>query len=353
MNRIDVPLLLVLCTALLSGCRKDPALDEPSGPTPLTLQLPAWVPDSIGPAHEAEDNPLTVEGVALGRRLFHERALSDDHSLSCASCHRQENAFTDPRRFSIGTDGSIGSRNAMAIVNLAWGEGFFWDGRRGSLEEQAHDPVTDMREMRNTWPVVEERLRAMPIYPPLFKAAFGTPDIDSLRVVAAIAQFERTLISFDSRFDRYWYGGDTTVLDSIEKHGLFLYRGKGKCVRCHTLGNFTDEVIRNNGLDIQPADGGLGAHNGNPLDLGKFKTTTLRNIAVTAPYMHDGRFNNLLSVVQFYDGHVEHESPNVDTTMHRFPEGGVLTFEERAHLVAFLNTLTDEGFLTNPAHSAP
>ncbi len=341
-------------TVLSAGCRKDPAVHTGAVGTPFELDLPAWVQDSIGPMSMPADDRLAVEGVALGRKLFHEKALSDDGTMACATCHRQEHAFDDPRQFSIGTNGSVGTRNAMAIVNLGWSRHFFWDGRRNTLEGQAHDPVTNPIEMRNTWPVVEQRLRADDDYPALFAAAFGTPDIDSNRVMRALAQFERTLVSFNSRFDRYWYGGDTLAIDSVEKLGIALFRRKAKCNKCHTLGLFTDDVIRNNGLDAFPADGGLGTITGAPGDFAKFKTTTLRNIAVTAPYMHDGRFDDLIDVIQFYDGHIAHGSPNVDTVMHLFPESGnILDQDERAHLLAFLETLTDEGFLTNPAFSEP
>lgn len=353
MRARNMILVMLAVVALFAACRKDPAVYTGAVGTPYELNLPAWVHDSIGPMHEG-DNPLTVEGVALGRKLFYEKALSNDGTMSCATCHHQEHAFTDPRAFSVGTDGSVGTRNAMAIVNLGWSRNLFWDGRRTTLEGQAHDPVTNPIEMRNTWPVVEQRLRADDRYPSLFAAAFGSPLIDSSRVVRAIAQFERTLVSFNSRFDRYWYGGDTTVLDSVEKHGLFLFRGKGKCGRCHSIGLFTDDEMRNNGLDAFPVDGGLGTVTGAPGDFAKFKTTTLRNIAVTAPYMHDSRFADLMSVIQFYDGHIQHGSPNVDTVMHLFPEtGNILSWNDRADLIAFLQTLTDEGFLTDPAFSEP
>jgi cytochrome c peroxidase len=344
----------LLAVAVLFGCRKDPSVYTGPVGTPYVLELPSWVVDSIGPMLEATDNPLTVEGVALGRKLFYEKELSDDGTMSCATCHVQSHGFSDPRQFSVGTDGSIGDRNAMAIVNLGWSRHFFWDGRRTTLEDQAHDPVTNPIEMRNTWPVVEDRLRSIPTYADLFAAAFGSPQIDSIRITQAIAQFERTLVSFNSPFDRYWYGGDTNAISQAAKDGLDLYTRRGNCDRCHTIGNFTDDVMRNNGLDLAPEDPGLGAVTGLTSDYYKFKTTSLRNIAVTAPYMHDGRFADLLSVVQFYRSHTAHNSPNIDTAMHNFSTSGYsFSLEEQSNLLEFLNTLTDEEFLTNPAFSAP
>ena len=157
--------------------------NEDLGPTPLSLSYPAWADDGVYPLNLPGNNPLTVEGVALGRKLFYEKALSNDFTMSCATCHQQEHAFSDPRQFSIGTDGSVGRRNSMTVQNLAWDHVFFWDGRASSLEDQAFRPVRDPGEMRNTWPVVVERLQAHPAYPALFKTVFGTDVIDSVKVV--------------------------------------------------------------------------------------------------------------------------------------------------------------------------
>ncbi|MCU0320530.1 MAG: cytochrome-c peroxidase, partial [Flavobacteriales bacterium] len=166
--------------------------------------------DSIGPPHIPGDNPLTIEGIALGRRLFHDPLLSDDQSISCASCHLQENGFADPRQFSVGTDGSLG-------------------GRRHSLEDQALDPVIDPAEMRNTWPTVIERLRADPDYVGMFRRAFGNAPIDQTLVVKAIAQFERTLVSFGSPFDRYRFEGDALALTPAAERGMRLFFRDAHC----------------------------------------------------------------------------------------------------------------------------
>jgi cytochrome c peroxidase len=339
-----------------ASCRRDPSLaDEPwNGGTPYQLQFPTW---AIGPAHEINipyDNPLTVEGIALGRKLFYEKALSNDYSMSCASCHRQENAFSDPRPFSIGTNGAVGRRNAMAVMNMAWDHFFFWDARALSLELQAFGPVVDHAEMRNTWPVVEERLQAMPEYRDLFKKAFGIEQIDSLHVVYAIAQFERTLVSFNSRFDRFHFGGDSLALTGQEKRGRDLFFGEAFCGGCHMLPMFTDHSVRNNGLDMEPLDEGLAEVSGIRDHVGRFKTTSLRNIAVTAPYMHDSRFATLEEVVDFYADNVQVNAQTIDNHMQPWIFGQVqLSQQDRADLVAFMRTLTDESFLTNPAFSDP
>lgn len=323
-------------------------------PTALTIEVPAYVEKYVGKIAAPADNPTTVEGVALGRKLFYEQMLSNDNTMSCASCHKQENAFDDPRRFSLGTNGTAGTRNAMAIVNAAWEKHFFWDGRRQTLEGQAHDPVTNPIEMANMWPEVVRRLQASSTYPALFFKAFGSKTIDSTMVVKAIAQFERTLVSFGSRFDKYFYAGDTTVFSQSEKNGLVIFTGKGMCNNCHIMNTLlTDLDIKNNGLDVHPADEGLMKFTGNTGDRGKFKVPTLRNIGVSAPYMHDGRFATLAEVVDFYSSGVQQSSPNIDEHMPDFGSGLNLTNEEKADLIAFLNTFTDQAFLTDARFSNP
>ncbi|MCB9179943.1 MAG: c-type cytochrome [Flavobacteriales bacterium] len=351
---LTVLFIVLLATA---GCRKEeetPQGGGPTGPTPAFLNVPGWVIDSIGPPYQTPGNPLTVEGIALGRRLFHDPLLSDDQTISCATCHEQDHAFSDPRPFSIGTDGSVGRRNAMAIVNLAWDQHFFWDGRRHSLEQQAHDPVVDMAEMRNTWPVVVQRLQQDPTYVSMFMDAFGTETVDSILVVSAIAQFERTLVSFGSPFDRYRYGGDTLALTPAEKRGMDLFFRDAHCVDCHRDVTLADHGLRNNGLDLLPLDSGAYEYTGNPSDIGRFKVPTLRNIAVTGPYMHDSRFETLEEVVSFYANDVELNSPNLDQHMFPWMIGQVdLDPSEQADLVAFLHALTDPVFLTDPSFGAP
>ena len=355
-------LITLAIGVLLFACRKDP-VPSPTGdvnpaPTPFTVALPQWLIDSVGPMLEASDNPLTVEGVTLGRKLFYEKLLSDDGTMSCSTCHVQANGFSDPRQFSIGTNGAVGSRNAMAVINLGWQTRFFWDGRRPSLEGQAHDPVANPIEMRNTWPVVVSRLQNEPAYVDLFDKAFGTTAIDSMLVVKAIAQFERTLISFGSRYDRYQYEGDTNALNAEEKHGMALFLRDAHCLDCHSPELMSDGSLRNNGLDdATPIDLGLGGLTGFSYDVGKFKVPTLRNIAASAPYMHDSRFATLEEVLNFYATGVHTEISNLDGHMLPWQFGNVqLTLQDPQNqhdLVAFLHALTDSTFLTNPAFAQP
>lgn len=346
----------LILTIALASCRKDVGMDEEvaQNATPLALNIPSFVTDSGITPHVSVGNPTTVEGVALGRMLFYEKALSDNYTMSCASCHVQANAFSDPRQFSIGTNGAVGHRQAMAVVNLAFDHFMFWDARVEDLEQQAARPVIDLAEMRNTWPAVVARLRSMPHYPPMFERAFGTPDIDSTRAVQAIAQFERTLLSFNSRWDRFTYGPDPTALTEQEQRGMDLYFRGAHCVDCHHEPLFADHAVRNNGLDLVSVDPGLAGVTGIPSDAGRFKVPTLRNIEVTAPYMHDGRFATLEEVVDFYADDVHTDSPVLDNHMFPWITGSVdLDTQERADLVAFLKALTDEEFLTNPTFGDP
>lgn len=341
----------------MSSCKKEDKIVDSQlvyNPTPAVAGYPEYVKKYIGDMPQPVDNALTVEGIALGRMLFYEKMLSDNMTMSCATCHKQENAFDDPRPFSEGTNGVFGDRNAMAIINLGWDKHFFWDGRRSSLEGQAHDPVTNPIEMANTWPEVVKRLQNSGKYPDLFFKAFGTKTIDSNLVTKAIAQFERTLVSFNSRFDKYFYQGDSAALTQPEINGLLLFTGKAMCNHCHVTNTlFTDREIRNNGLDDDPADGGLMKFTANAADRGKFKVPTLRNIAVTGPYMHDSRFNTLEEVVDFYSSNVKQGSPNLDEHMPDFGTGINLSSQEKAELVAFLKALTDQDFLTNENFSDP
>lgn len=346
--------LFLVMVSVFVGCRKDPGT-EPPGTSGYAPPVPSWLEDSTGYRWVTPpDNPSTHDGVALGRRLFYENALSDDYSMSCSSCHRQENAFSDTRQFSIGTNGAIGRRQAMALVDLAWDGLFFWDGRSPSLEAQAFKPVVDHAEMRNTWPTVVARLQADPVYPSLFERAFGTSIIDSVNVVRAIAQFERSLTSFGSRFDRFRYLGDSAALTEAEQRGMTLFMRGAHCADCHHEPMMADHGLRNNGLDLVFADQGAAEVTGNPAHAGRFKVPTLRNIEVSPPYMHDGRFSTLEEVVDFYAEDVQLGSPGLDNHMLPWVAGQVqLSTEERADLVAFLKALTDVEFLTNPDFSDP
>lgn len=348
------PLLGVI--AVLQGCKRDEKL-PPDGlavPTTVQLNFPPGVTALLGQPPIPADNPLTLEGITLGRKLFHEKALSDNLTMSCATCHLQGEAFADHAPFSFGTNGSLGTRNAMPLANLLWDDSLFWDGRVVGLEAQAHDPVVNPIEMNNSWPVVESRLNADPEYRQLFLAAFGTQEIDSNLVVKAIAQFERTIISFNSPFDRFFFWGDSTAMSEEAQNGLALFQSQGKCGGCHTVGLFTDHAFRNNGLDLTFADPGLGGVNGQPGDMGKFRVPSLRNVALTAPYMHDARFATLDEVLQHYNGGVLMSSPNVDGHMDFWGMNPTpFSPDELLDLRAFMEALTDTSLLANPALAEP
>jgi cytochrome c peroxidase len=348
---------IAIAMVAIHACRKEDKKTTPEdvyNPTAKTIAVPAYVVNYIGEMPHPSDNPLTEEGVALGRILFYDKKLSNDMTMACATCHKQENGFDDFRQFSEGTNGSFGDRNAMPIINLAWAKSFFWDGRRSTMETQAHDPVTNPIEMANNWPEVVRRLQVDGQYPSLFFKAFGTKMVDSNLVTKAIAQFERTMVSFNTRFDKYFYQNDTNALNASEKRGLTLFTGDALCNTCHMMNTlFTDHAFRNNGLDINPGDAGLMKFTGKGDDRGKFKVPGLRNIAQTAPFMHDGRFATLEDVVNYYSTGVKQSSPNLDEHMTPFGNGLNLTVQQKADLVAFLKSLSDQEFLTRQDLSNP
>lgn len=359
--RIAIPFAVLAIVVLFSSCKKDEPEEDDNGATPYNLVIPNFFP----PMDIPSDNPLTVEGVELGRFLFYEELLSGDNSQSCADCHAPEFAFSDPRRFSIGIDGTEGTRNSMALVNLGWGQFFFWDGRAATLEDQIFEPVVNPIEMNDTWPNVVNKLMADDEYPARFMAAFGTDQIDSVLVSKAIAQFLRTLISAGSKFDRF--RAFETTLTLSEQRGLSLIQLEGgdpnvvpggqngaDCFHCHGFGDnlFTDNQLHNNGLDSIFTDLGAGGVTGNASDMGRFKTPTLRNIEFTAPYMHDGRFETLEEVIEHYDSG-GHPSPTIDPFM-KYTYGGLtLPDSDKQALVDFLKTLSDYDFINNPDFQDP
>jgi cytochrome c peroxidase len=307
-------------------------------------------------------NPVTVEGVDLGRHLFYDSILSLDRKMSCASCHKHEFAFSDaPNKFSKGSNEEMMQRNTMPLFNLAWYSSFFWDGKAKSIEEQVFHPVRAHNEMNLQWEEATKRIAGSKFYVEKFKQAFGEQPIDSMLVAKAIAQFERTLISNNSKFDQVIRG--ERYLNQDEKKGFELMNDmtKGDCFHCHStdadaLG--TTLGFSNNGLDdIKDAmlykDFGLGAVTGNASDNGKFKVPSLRNLAFTAPYMHDGRFETLDEVLDFYNQGV-HPGVNVDSKMGSAQRGGVhLTDQEKQQIKIFLLSMTDSVFIRNPAYGNP
>lgn len=321
--------------------------------TPLPLEVPLLFQQRLPNPTIPADNPQTVEGVALGKKLFFDPILSADNTMACADCHRPANAFTDPRQFSIGITGSPGFRNSMPLYNIAWNstQKFNWDGSSPSLEAQAFEPVTNPVEMNNTWPNAVASLQSHGQYPELFEAAFGTQIIDSVKVTKALGQFLRTLISGNSRFDRYLLGELTLTESELNGFEVFMDESRGDCFHCHGDRNnplWTDNSFHNNGLDSEFDDPGLGGVTGDPQQIGLFKSPSLRNLAYTAPYMHDGRFQTLDEVIDHYSEGLVY-SPTIDPLMKTVAEGGVqLSEQDKADLKAFLLSLSDPDFINNP-----
>ncbi len=327
-------------------------------PTPIALEIPQLFEDNIIAPVIPLDNPQTIEGIALGKKLFFDPILSGDNTQACADCHTPENAFSDASRFSDGIDGRLGNRNSMPLFNLAWNynERFFWDGRAFSLEHQAFQPVTNPIEMKATWVDVSSKLQQDQDYPSLFDQAFGTSTIDSILVTKAIAQFERTLISANSRFDQYLLGQINLTSEELEGFNVFMDETRGDCFHCHGNANnplWTDNIFHNNGLDAIITDLGLGKISGDPANNGKFKSPSLRNLAFTAPYMHDGRFNSLDEVINHYSEGLQN-STTIDPLMKKVAQGGVhLSAQDKSNLKAFLLSLSDESFINNPNFKNP
>lgn len=322
-------------------------------PTPSPLQIPQLFENNILNPIIPINNPQTVEGIALGKKLFFDPILSGDNTQACADCHVPENAFTDINRFSDGIDGSLGNRNAMPLFNLAWNydEKFFWDGNTFSLEHQAFVPVSDPIEMKSSWIQLEQKLQEHPEYPNLFQQAFGTSNIDSSLVTKAIAQFERTLISSNSKFDKFLLGEIELTQQELNGFDVFMDEARGDCFHCHGSDKnplWTDNAFHNNGLDEIFTDLGLGVVTGDPADNGKFKSPSLRNLEFTAPYMHDGRFSSIDEVINHYSEGLKNSS-TIDPLMKKVAQGGVgLSKKDKTDLKAFLLTLSDYEFINNP-----
>ena len=327
-------LWVALLLLVLVSCQPSP--EEGVKPTPYELPTPLYFPNANNiPA----DNPMTEEGVALGEKLFfdsillaHQASLSTFHSplsTSCASCHHPEYSFEFGPE---GTPEHLGTRHAMLpLINLVWNTtGLGWNGGVATLEDMVYAAYTDPTEINADTTDVVKRLQQSDTYPILFKKAFGTEEISFTLVEKAIAQYVRSLVFCNSKFDRYLRGEEQLTQDELNGYLLFITEDGADCFHCHGGGSnalFTTNLRYNNGLDAE--------------DHGEFKAPTLRNIALTAPYMHDGRFSTLDEVIDFYSEGVQY-SEQISPLMHHVMQGGVqLTPEEKRQLKAFLNTLTD------------
>lgn len=326
-------------------------------PVPYEVNVPEDFPILEIPA----DNPMTQEGVELGRRLFYDPILSADSTISCASCHIPELAFTDGVKKSIGINGQEARRNSMSLVNVGfYYNGLFWDGRVSTLEEQSLHPIEDPLEQGNDLDALIEKLRAHDDYAPRFRKAFGIIDRSQINrnlIGKAIAQWERIIISGNSRYDQYARNELSLSDEEDLGHSLFFDLDDGikdaECNHCHNIPLFTANTYHNNGLDSVGNDYtlfediGLGI-NGISNDTGRFRTPTLRNIALTAPYMHDARFGSLEEVMDHYNMGIQ-PARNKDPLVSNLQ----LSPEDKLALLAFMETLTDTSYLEIPEVLSP
>lgn len=323
------------------------------GTKPIPYDFPALQHFPEIPENNA--NPVTKEGASLGRYLFYDPILSEDSSTSCADCHQQKNAFS-------GNGNKVGTkRDVPPLFNLAWHPSFGWDGKAATIEEQVLNTVRSRNEMNLEWHKAEKRIKQSKFYQPKFNAAFGNKEIDSLLIAKALGQFLRTLLSHQSKYDKAIKG--ETAFNKTELEGLELMstQTKGNCIHCHHVdaspigSRFQfidiglDSIVKPNNYP----DKGRGAVTGRKTNYGEFKTPSLRNIALTSPYMHDGRFKNLKEVLDFYKGGL-HNSMNLDPRLKQIHKRGFnLTNEEAHKIIAFMRTMTDSAFINNPKYSNP
>lgn len=308
------------------------------------LQFPSYFPEM---SFDSTENPVTKNGVELGRKLFYEGKLSRNNTISCGFCHIQENAFTHHgHNVSHGVDDRIGIRNAPPIQNMIFLKRYMWDGVIHNLNEQPIIPITDENEMDSSMPEAIEKLKADQKYRKLFAAAYGDENITGERVLKALSQFMASLISAGSKYDRFRQGRES--LTSQETNGMALFQQK--CASCHSGELFTDESFRNTGMYYHPQfkDPGRYRVTLDQNDWMKFRVPGLRNIEYTAPYMHDGRFYTLDAVLNFYSDGVE-DNPNLDPQLKQNGHTGIaMNTQEKQLIIAFLKTLSDKNFISNP-----
>ncbi|MFT6872402.1 MAG: cytochrome c peroxidase [Roseivirga sp.] len=318
------------------------------------------------------NNPVTDEGATLGRVLFYDKTLSSNNAVSCASCHIQERGFADESALSEGFEGGLTGRNSMGLANARYYDNgrFFWDERANTLEDQVLMPIQDQIEMGLTLTELVSKIQDQDYYQPLFTDAFGSNDVTTDRISLALSQFVRSMVSYESPFDAGLIaangdeGDDFENFSELENLGKDLFfSNRTQCSNCHETATFSGDQARNNGLDAVLTDLGVAGVTGNNNDQGEFKVNSLRNIAMTGPYMHNGRFATLREVVQFYNNGIQN-SPGLDN---RLRVGGMgrggndngdvrrmnLNGQEVDALVAFLSTLSDESFLTDTKFSNP
>lgn len=375
---------MLLCAFLTStffmvSCKKD-GIETPNNTNPgfgyglnipstpydyASFELPGYITSNLDLHDDTKEfGPITNWGATLGRVIFYDRLVSKKQNVACASCHIQEFGFSDTAQFSVGDDGGLTGRHSMSLANARFrvGSGFFWDERASSLEEQVLMPIQDQVEMNMTLDTLVERMTNTDYYPVLFANAFGESEVTEERIASALAQFVRSLTSFNSKFDeglalhdRMQPFSNFTAEENLGKD-VFMRLDKGKCASCHSTEAMITDFARNNGISPRSGDPGLEDVTGNPLDNGKFRAPSLRNISIRPPYMHNGGFANLDDVVFAYNTGI---TWSFSLDAHFLAPGGQqaiklnLTNEERSALVAFLGTLTDYDFITDPKYSDP
>lgn len=330
------------------------------------FEIPANFPK---PVYQLDENPITQEGFELGKALFYDGILSRDSTIACGECHRQYFVFTHHLHdLSHGIDGRTGLRNALTLQNLAWERSLLWDGAVEDLDKQPIVPIEHPDEMDDKMDNVVQKLRMTKGYPPKFKAAFGSEEITADKMLKALSQFMLTLVSANSKYDKYVRKEGNVTFSNDESDGMKLFESKG-CKSCHAGELFTDGSFRNNGLskferskvvyvDGKPTiqvvvDEGRFRITNLAGDRFKFKVPTLRNVGESLPYMHDGRFKSLQEVLDYYASGVQ-DTPNLDPILKQNGRLGIpMSAEEKRKILAFLNTLTDNDFLKDKRFAEP
>lgn len=351
--------VLLLCLWSCGGDKKEPdPTPIKTGPTPVTWKKPAHFPD---PVYNLSRNPLTEEGIELGRHLFYDGILSRTNNVGCGTCHQPQAAFTHHGHdLSHGVDDKLGVRNSPSTQNLAWNTSFFWDGGVHDLDILPFVPIENPVEMDIKVSAVLEKLRKTPNtnakvpidYPKMFQEAFGTNEINAERMMKALSQFMLTMVSANSKYD-YFKSGDGNAFNAQEKEGLLLFQKN--CSSCHQGELFTDYSFRNNGLmPMRNDDQGRFGVTSLVIDKYKFKVPSLRNVGYTAPYMHDGRYYTLEEVLDHYTNSVQ-QMETLDPVFIRpnSKPGITLTNAEKQSIIAFLKTLSDDQFISNPKLADP
>ena len=335
----------VLLLSLLSFVACSDEVMEPLEKDEIyNLSFPSYFPEMT---FDQSGNPITKNGVELGRKLFYEGKLSRNNTISCGFCHIQENAFTHHgHTVSHGVDDRTGIRNAPPIQNMAFLKRYMWDGVIHNLNEQPIIPITNEDEMDSSMPEVISKLNADSKYKKLFRSAYGDENITGERILKALSQFMATMISADGKYDRVKQGKENFT--SEEAQGMDLFQQK--CASCHSGALFTDESFRNTGMyyNTQFKDAGRYRVTLDQSDWMKFRVPSLRNVEYTAPYMHDGRFYTLRAVLDFYSDNVE-DNPNLDSQLTQNGHVGIsMNGQEKQFIITFLKTLSDKNFINDP-----